>query len=247
MNTRDGERLLRGSAWALYLAVAWAGGGVAMWIAPWQRWAVALGGVVLVLALLASLPDRSKKAPPESDAEPWAAFDALRNSLVHLLPAFLLAMLGVTSLTSQALQRADLNSNDDRRPSVERKAGAGDLSLGLLASRLEAGSVQTIGMVFRPDAAQVATLKGSPDPKDVPLLLYRFEITCCAADALPRSVVLTGVDPAAYAADTWLRVRGSLTPSGLVPHSTGGLAVLEATSVEVIPEPKYPFLQRIPW
>jgi uncharacterized membrane protein YcgQ (UPF0703/DUF1980 family) len=107
--------------------------------------------------------------------------------------------------------------------------------------------VQTIGMVYAPDAKAIRRLSGNPNPERVPLLLYRFEITCCAADARPRAVILTGVPPQAHVSDTWLRITGNLVPSAFVGYDSGGLPVLDATKVEVIPVPKHPFLERVPW
>ncbi|WP_341540438.1 hypothetical protein [Pseudonocardia endophytica] len=68
--------------------------------------------------------------------------------------------------------------------------------------------------------------------------LARLTIICCAADARVNRVRLRGDLPLdAFAADTWLRVRGTLVPSPAVPAPARSVPALTATSVEEIPAP----------
>ena len=279
------DRTIRALAWVLYLALAWIGGGITTWIAPWQQHivmvAAALFGVVVVVALFGDRRRAATSTVPREAHEgagSGSATDALLVSLVHLLPVFLLATLGVTMLGGQAMSRADLVgaakgntpvvASDPAAPApgqpvpvVPAKhafatltpAAMADLdseddlplskvaSIGGPSSPAPAGTqiVQTLGMVFPPEASQLATLPLAPTPDDVPLLLYRFEITCCAADAMPRVIGLRGIPRDRFPTDTWMRIRGKL-----IPGTAGGLAILEAESMQQVPEPKEPFLQR---
>lgn len=79
-------------------------------------------------------------------------------------------------------------------------------------------------------------------PPELPsqyLLLSRFVITCCAADAYPVGlpVKLTG-DRLSYPPDTWLEIEGNMITDNL-----GGKRQLtiQASSLKKIPEPQNPY------
>jgi uncharacterized repeat protein (TIGR03943 family) len=71
------------------------------------------------------------------------------------------------------------------------------------------------------------------------LLLSRFVLTCCAADAYPVGLpVKLKQDRQAYKPDTWLEVEGRMITETL--NGKRQLTV-EATSLKPIPEPKNPY------
>jgi uncharacterized repeat protein (TIGR03943 family) len=79
-------------------------------------------------------------------------------------------------------------------------------------------------------------------PKNLPanyLLLSRFVITCCAADAYPVSLTVkfTG-DRQNYPQDSWLQVNGKAIVETL---SGNRQLVIEATELKPIPIPKNPY------
>lgn len=71
------------------------------------------------------------------------------------------------------------------------------------------------------------------------IMLSRFIITCCAADAYPVAlpVKLTS-DRQVYAQDNWLQVKGKMTVETL--NNTRQL-VIAATEIQPIPVPKNPY------
>lgn len=71
------------------------------------------------------------------------------------------------------------------------------------------------------------------------VLLTRFTLSCCAADGIPVSVRMVGLDPLPEA-DTWLEVEGYW-----VPHTGDQLPVFDDFAVETvteIPAPTDPYL-----
>lgn len=71
--------------------------------------------------------------------------------------------------------------------------------------------------------------------------LVRFQIACCAVDALPVGIPV--VDPAwrdKYSEGQWLRVSGEFTPNPGMPFPEE--AVLTPSNVETIDEPEQPYL-----
>jgi uncharacterized repeat protein (TIGR03943 family) len=66
-------------------------------------------------------------------------------------------------------------------------------------------------------------------------LLTRFYVSCCAADAIPYSVVVRPPEGQDVVEDRWLRVSGRL-------HQEPAGFVLVAKKVERVPEPDDPYL-----
>ena len=104
--------------------------------------------------------------------------------------------------------------------------------------------VRTLTVYPEPDAytGQKVKVQGfvihPPElPKDY-LLLSRFVITCCAADAYPVGLPVKLPPQQAYAADIWLEVEGQMSTEDL-----GGKRQLaiNASSIKQIPEPQNPY------
>jgi uncharacterized repeat protein (TIGR03943 family) len=105
--------------------------------------------------------------------------------------------------------------------------------------------VRTLNNYPEPDAylGQKANINGFVFyPKDLPanyLMLSRFVITCCAADAYPVSlpVKFTGTRQN-YPQDSWLQVKGN----AIVETFSGSRQfVIEASEINPIPAPKNPY------
>lgn len=107
------------------------------------------------------------------------------------------------------------------------------------------GWIRTLSVNPEPDSYtnQKVNVNGfvvySPDLSSQYLLLTRFVITCCAADAYPVSlpVKLNGTRDT-YKPDTWLQVEGKMITETL---SGKRQLTIEANSVKEIPEPANPY------
>ncbi|MFE4106200.1 TIGR03943 family putative permease subunit [Almyronema epifaneia] len=105
--------------------------------------------------------------------------------------------------------------------------------------------VRTINVYPEPDAYsdQAVNVSGfvihPPNWPDNYLMVSRFVLTCCAADAYPVGlpVRLEG-DRATYAPDTWLEVKGAMTTETLADLRQ---LVIVPTSLTEIPEPENPY------
>jgi Predicted membrane protein len=83
------------------------------------------------------------------------------------------------------------------------------------------------------------TLTGFAVRRGAAVDLARLTISCCAADARPSVVRLTGgLD--GVAEDTWLRVRGTVRP-GSATEATGRVPVMAVSAVEIVPAPTDPY------
>ncbi|WP_328451201.1 TIGR03943 family putative permease subunit [Amycolatopsis sp. NBC_00438] len=72
------------------------------------------------------------------------------------------------------------------------------------------------------------------------VLLARLVISCCAADAFPVTVHLTGTDAARYASDAWIQVTGQVVP-GTATQANSYTPDFTAASVATVPTPKDPY------
>jgi uncharacterized repeat protein (TIGR03943 family) len=105
--------------------------------------------------------------------------------------------------------------------------------------------VRTLNVYPEPDAytGQKANVEGFViHQKDLPnnyLMIARFVITCCAADAYPVAlpVKLEG-DRTTYKADAWFRVEGQM-----ITETVGGRRqlVIQAQKLTEIPKPRNPY------
>ncbi len=99
--------------------------------------------------------------------------------------------------------------------------------------------IETIGRLMIPTAEEVAQTPPEIDRADLKLLLYRYVMTCCAADAAPVFVVLRGREPTDLKVDDWVKITGTWIPA----PGLGDMAKIEVDSLTVIEQPKEPFLQ----
>ena len=106
--------------------------------------------------------------------------------------------------------------------------------------------IRTLQVYPEPDAyaGQKAKVQGfvvyPPNLSEQYLLLTRFVITCCAADAYPVSlpVKLTTGDRKAYLSDSWLEIEGQMQTETLNGKRQ---LTIQAKSLKAIPEPKNPY------
>ncbi|MEV5873540.1 TIGR03943 family protein [Streptomyces sp. NPDC052101] len=72
--------------------------------------------------------------------------------------------------------------------------------------------------------------------------LVRMALNCCAADAQPVKIALTGTLPPVLRPDAWLEVTGSYTPRLMHdPVNNGPIPYLKVTSAQPVPVPHDPY------
>ena len=251
MKTSSIDRLILCIAWVTYLVMVIGSGGLASFLASWQHGLVIGATGAFVLLMLGSWwgthPDTKpgSSTPHIHQHETKSPTDQLIHTLVHCLPLFLISALGVTSLgghafTFAATPSANLEAAQSNPPTgnnplhnlVPKDLALRQLTIAdVYASKMVLpAEIDVIGMIYRPTDADYERLPGSLTREAVPLLLYRYQITCCAADATPIFLALNGLDPLKYPNDTWVTVKGRLTPP-TPPNNIGSLAVISAKPV----------------
>ncbi|GHD20043.1 membrane protein [Streptomyces violarus] len=72
--------------------------------------------------------------------------------------------------------------------------------------------------------------------------LVRMGLNCCAADAQPVKIALTGNVPPVLSPDTWLEITGRYTPRRTKdPVNDGPIPYLEVTRAKPVPTPHDPY------
>lgn len=105
--------------------------------------------------------------------------------------------------------------------------------------------IRTLNVYPEPDAYadQAVNVSGFViHPEEWPeeyLMLSRFVLTCCAADAYPVGLpVQLAVSRQAYAPDSWLQIEGKMLTSTINGQRQ---LTIEPTKIETIPEPRNPY------
>lgn len=207
--------------WAALFWWLWLSGASVRFVGPRTWWIVPFGAIGLTVTTLGAAVSKSDDRP----GTPVAALAAL----ALLVPVLLLVLVPSPRLgaTAAAKRAGGLTAGGLIPP----PGGDGELSIrDIEYATSDSDYAATLGVVEGAEVGLIGFVT-HPDRAD-DYALTRFEMWCCAADAIPSSVVV--IDSTDYPDDTWFRVKGVLVPAG------SGFAV-EAKNVERVPEPSNPY------
>jgi uncharacterized repeat protein (TIGR03943 family) len=217
-----GAAVLRASLTDLYLRYVRSG------LRPF----LVVAGVVLIVAGIATLwyeMRRSRETQSHTHREPRVAW-------LLLLPLFALIVVGPPALGSYA---ADRNGTALQRPPGFDPLPAGDpLQLGVLDYAARAVYDHGNGLGNRRiKLVGFITIghRGAP-------YLARMVVSCCAADALPIKVGLSGQVPANLKPNAWLEVTGHYTSKKLTDYfNDRPIPFIDIVEVRPVPAPRQPY------
>ncbi|WJE01480.1 TIGR03943 family putative permease subunit [Streptomyces antimycoticus] len=197
-------------------------------------------GVVLIAAAVATIwyerPRRAHADPHAEEDDGGHAHREPRVSWLLVLPLFALILVAPPALgsytamhTGTALQRPwgfpALPAGDPLPLNVADYAGRAVYDHG---RSLEHRRIEVTGFV---------ALDGHGAP-----YLVRMALNCCAADAQPVKIGLTGRIPPVLQPDTWLQVIGTYTRKRITdPVGGGAIPYLEVSSSRPVPAPRDPY------
>lgn len=232
----DARRALRGlvlTAWSSFFAWLWFSGEMSRYLGPRTYWVVPFGAVMLgVAAVMHVLTLRT----PRRSARPSA-----------------LEVLGAAVLVVPLLAVATVPSADLGALAASRKTTGGTLIAEGLAGGAEPIEnpgfkeiayaeesqeyADAIGLTEGMEVNLTGFVDDSDEAPEGTLILTRFYVSCCAADAIPFSVAVdpNGQSSAEAEPDSWMEAEGAL-------ERRGDRFVLVATSLEAVSEPKSPYL-----
>jgi uncharacterized repeat protein (TIGR03943 family) len=240
------------AAWGILFLKYWLTGKLGLLIHPNYFWLVAVTGIILLVVAAIKGIQLAKTHRQRTSNKRLMSLNLAEMQHITLFPpgwasALLLAaaILGLVITpkvfaSETAIQRGITESAISTRyqpKSFRASIRSQDRSL--------IDWVRTLNANPEPDAytGQKAKIQGfvvhSPELSGQYLLLSRFVLTCCAADAYPVGLpVKLKQDRKAYAPDSWLEVEGKMITETL--NGKRQLTV-EASSLKPIPEPKNPY------
>jgi len=232
------------AAWGVLFLQYWLTGKLYLLIHPNYMWLTVLAGIGLLL--LASwralaLVRRSKRRTIEPDSSHITLLPMGWSSALLLLTAILGLLITPRAFASQtAIQRGVKDGPTLTRVKPQAFRGSTNSE-----DKSIIDWVRTLTVYPEPDAykGQKARVQGFViHPNDMPnqyLLISRFILTCCAADAYPVSLAVKLPDSRdQYPPDKWLEIEGQMITETLAGKR---LLVIQASSLKAIDEPKNPY------
>ena len=208
--------LLVSGRWSLYLSTR------TLWVVP-------TGAALLTVATVARLASARVRRPAQlQSATSWTL------GLIAL-PVVLILSLPPATLSGYALGRrsgfvgsgVNVSTSDISSGTLSfiDVAAAQSSKGGMEALRSRAGEQVTLdGFVWRQDGAAADEI-----------LLTRYVVTCCVADATSAQVRVVNVPPGRFQPDDWVRITGRIYP-------LGSEILVDASDVQAIPQPDRPYL-----
>jgi putative membrane protein len=195
-----------------------------------------LGVVVVIAFLLAEMTRREQASKP--------GFAGAMRWLLLVAPLVYLPIARGVVL--------DAGAFDKRWTGLNGYAKAGDTPLIEQAAQAVANvnqSVTLVDLCWRAERYSGCRITVEGMIKHVPeisaefgtntCLLYRFVISCCAADAMPAAILLEGELPQNCPDDTWLKAEGTLK---LEKRNDSDVVRLELDRATKLPRPENPYL-----
>lgn len=224
-------RLAQAAVLAAWAALFWwllLSGRDALYLSTRTRWVVPVGAVLLSLAALGRLATaRTPRPEPIGRREAWVMGAVVAPVLLLLsLPPATLGQFSTGTRSSFAsagiATGGELASGDLTLIDV---AAAQTTPEGERALAARAGeTVDFVGFVARYDDT----------PADE-ILLTRYVVTCCVADATIVQVRVVNVTPGRFRPNDWVEVTGTIYPIGRE-------VIVNAASVEPVERPERPYL-----
>ncbi|MFF3378769.1 TIGR03943 family putative permease subunit [Streptomyces sp. NPDC002680] len=192
-------------------------------------------GVVLIVAALATVWYERKRSKAGHDKEVHVHREP-RVSWLLVLPLLALILVAPPALGSYSALRTGTAL---QAPLAYAPLPSGDpvrLSLVDYAGRAAYGHGRSLGDRRIAISGFVAL-----DGKGTPYLV-RMALNCCAADAQPVKVGLTGKIPPVLQPDTWLELTGTYTDRRTKdPVNNGIIPFFDITEAKPVPTPRDPY------
>jgi uncharacterized repeat protein (TIGR03943 family) len=227
------------TAWMVGLALLLGFGRYSLFIRA-QLWPLVLCNVLILLLFVIAMIFRpihgsSNRITPTG----WVRGGMLLLPLLYM--SSLLSGAAASGLNSFALQKRSLGlgSGLDFQAIPEKDDTSAIntnqvISLGYIQRhmhRLSGSHVITEG--------RVCMEEGLPAGQ---IVIFRFVIVCCAADAMPVEAVVKSPKTAAFKPDDWIRVGGTLH---MEAKDGKWVPVIEADQIDPIPAPNEPYLSPV--
>ncbi|MFE7273671.1 TIGR03943 family putative permease subunit [Streptomyces sp. NPDC057623] len=199
---------------------------------------VLVSGAVLIAAAVATVWYERKRARRHKGpaAEEGHAHREPRVAWLLVLPLFALILVAPPALGSYSATRTGTALQEPLAYPALPAADPLPLSVVDYAGR----AVYDHGRTLRDRRVQLTGFLALD--RDGTPYLVRMALNCCAADAQPVKVALTGQVPPVLQPDTWLRITGTYTPRRATDPVNGGpIPFIEVTQAKPVTAPADPY------
>jgi uncharacterized repeat protein (TIGR03943 family) len=232
--TIDPSRAVRACAllaWAAFFLYLWVSGQSVEYVGRRTAWVVPFGAIVLGVCALIYLPTVRVRARAQRPS-----ITELASAAALVAPLLVLFVVPSPRLGALAAER---KGGDDARRAIAPPDRGGDSQI-TLADLAWATTVpefrQSRGIR---DGVAVDVTGFVSKVRYDQIEVSRFQVSCCAADAIPYSVQVRGrAVGQGHAKDSWVRVRGKVA-IGAGPMELS----VSASRVDGIPEPDDPYAE----
>ncbi|MBB4713615.1 putative repeat protein (TIGR03943 family) [Streptomyces luteogriseus] len=193
---------------------------------------VLLAGAVLIVTAAATLWYDRRCAPAHDDhhREP-------RISWLLTLPVLALILVAPPALGSYSAAHTGTALT---KPFGFPALPTGDAPLHLAVADYAGRAIYDDGRALRDRELKITGFV-TLDREGAPYLV-RMGLNCCAADAQPVKIALTGNAPPVLRPDTWLEITGTYTPRRTKdPVNDGPIPYLKVTTARPVPTPHDPY------
>ncbi len=226
---------------AIYFTQKFVSGTLYYYISPRFGWLTILAIILLILLAGAyNFVGKSDAADHDHMAEHQHGRLSWFGLIVVAMPLFLGFVIPSSPLNADAVATRGITTN------LTIAAEDGQQVLGLVPS--ERNVLDWVrAMSLNPDPSslngQEADLVGfvyrDIQFADDQMMVARFTLSCCVADATAIGVVVEGEDAAAFEQDTWVQVTGTFQEGTLDGNA---IPVLFADSIQPVEAPAQPYL-----
>ena len=215
-------------AWAAMFWTLFLTGRTYLYLSSRTAWLVPLGAVIMSIAGVGRLwTARTPKDEPLESRAAWAlGVIALPVVLVLALPPSALGTFSANKRSTFAGSAIGATARDVTGPLDFVDIGAAQ-SFPAAMQQLDARAGESITL------EGFVTREASAPPDEI--LLTRYIVTCCVADATIAQVRIVGLPPGDYPDDEWLQVTGAVYP-------VGREVLVAANTATPIPVPSQPYL-----
>lgn len=199
---------------------------------------VLASGAVLIAAAVATVWYERKRARRQQDreAEEGHTHREPRVAWLLVLPLFALILVAPPALGSYSATRTGTALQEPLAYPTLPATDPLPLSVVDYAGR----AVYDHGRTLRDRRVQLTGFLALD--RDGTPYLVRMALNCCAADAQPVKVALTGQVPPVLQPDTWLQITGTYTPRHAKDPVNGGpIPFIEVTEAKPVSAPKDPY------
>jgi uncharacterized repeat protein (TIGR03943 family) len=215
-------------AWALLFWALLLTGRTYLYLSSRTAWLVPMGALIFTMAALGRLASaRTHNDEPLDRRTTWMlGAIALPAVLVLALPPTTLGAYSVGKRATFGGSAIGATARDVTGPLDFVDIGAAQ-SFPAAMRQLEARAGESITL------EGFVTREASAPPDEI--LLTRYIVTCCVADATIAQVRIVGLPPGDYQDDQWLRVTGAVYP-------VGREVLVADVAADPIPVPDQPYL-----